>query len=47
MQRPWTSTGLGWILAVVGLILSILVALGALQLAVIWLVVVAFLAMLL
>lgn len=47
MNRPWPATGLSWICAVVGLILAILVALGALALNVVWLVVLCFLAILL
>jgi hypothetical protein len=46
MTKPW-NTGLGWLVAVIGLILSLLVALGALSLAPIWLIVLCFLAILL
>ena len=46
IAKPW-NTGIGWLVAVIGLILSILVALGAVALAPIWLIVLAFLAILL
>lgn len=46
MTKPW-NTNIGWLVALIGLILSLLVALGAVNLAVIWLVVLAFLAILL
>lgn len=46
MAKPWT-TSFGWIIAVVGLILSILVALGAVALSPVWLIVLCFLAILL
>lgn len=45
MTKPW-NTGIGWLIAVIGLILAILVALGAVSLPIIWLVVLAFIAIL-
>lgn len=45
MTKPW-STGIGWVIALVGLILAILVALGAVSVPIIWLIVLAFAAIL-
>jgi hypothetical protein len=46
MAKPW-NTGLGWIVAIVGLILAILTALGAISLSPVWLIVLCFIAILL
>jgi hypothetical protein len=46
VNRPWPQS-IGWVIAVIGLILAILVALGALALNPVWLIVLAFLAILL
>ncbi len=39
MKRPYTAPGIGWILAVVVLVLALLAALGVFAVPVIWLIV--------
>ena len=47
MQRPYTAPGIGWLIAIVVLILAVLCALGALTLSAYWLVALLALAFLL
>jgi hypothetical protein len=46
MQRPYTAPGIGWILAIIVLILAVLCALGAIALSPFWLIALLALALL-
>lgn len=47
MNRPWTPLGIGWVLALIVLILAVLCALGSIALSPYWLLVLLALAILL